>query len=121
MKSKSDFDLFFDLNFTSLNQTGFEAWFAEMAACVYGVDFEIIKAGGQKGDKKSDGRRLSTETIFQCYAPESPAQFASNAAAKIADSFPDVVSFWPGMKVWHFVHNNSGGLPTSASGKPIQK
>ncbi|MER8971426.1 MULTISPECIES: ABC-three component system protein [unclassified Mesorhizobium] len=117
MKNKSDFDLFFDLNFNSLNQTGFEQWFATMAACVYGGDFELIKAGGPKGDKKSDGRRLSTETIFQCYAPESPAKFASNAATKMADSFPEVVKFWPTMKVWHFVHNNDAGLPTSASDK----
>ncbi len=117
MKNKSDFDLFFDLNFSSLNQTDFEKWFAEMAQCVFGTDFELIKAGGVKGDKKSDGRRLSTETIFQCYAPESPATFATNAAGKISNSFPEVVKFWPKMKVWHFVHNNDGGLPTSASDK----
>lgn len=107
--------MFFDYNFSSLNQTGFEEWFAAMAECAYGENFELIKAGGSKGDKKSDGRHLSTETIFQCYAPESPAKFASNAAAKIADSFPEVVKFWPTMKVWRFVHNNPGGLPTSAS------
>ncbi|CAN7714933.1 hypothetical protein LJR251_005880 [Rhizobium rhizogenes] len=117
MKNKSDFDLFFDLNFSSLNQTDFERWFATMAGCVYGQDFELVKAGGLKGDKKSDGRRVSTETIFQCYAPESPAKFASNAAGKIADSFPDVFTFWPKLKVWHFVHNNGAGLPTSASDK----
>lgn len=115
MKNKSDFDLFFDLNFKSLNQTDFEKWFAAMAECVHGSDFELIKAGGRNGDKKSDGRRVSTETIFQCYAPESPAKFASKAAAKISDSFPSVVGFWPSMKGWHFVHNNDGGMPTSAS------
>jgi hypothetical protein len=117
MKNKSDFDLFFDLNFSALNQTDFEKWFAAMAECVYGQDFEFVKAGGTKGDKKSDGRRISTETIFQCYAPESPAKFASNAARKIEDSFPDVFTFWPTLKVWHFVHNNGDGLPTSASDK----
>jgi hypothetical protein len=117
MKNKSDFDLFFDLNFKSLNQTDFEKWFAAMAECVNGRDFELIKAGGTKGDKKSDGRRLSTETIYQCYAPESPSKFASNAATKISDSFPDVIGFWPNMKEWFFVHNNDGGLPASASDK----
>jgi hypothetical protein len=117
MKNKSDFDLFFDLNFKSLNQTNFEKWFAALAECVFGSDFELIKAGGTSGDKKSDGRRISTETIYQCYAPESPAKFASNAATKISDSFPTVIGFWPKIKVWHFVHNNDGGLPPTASDK----
>ncbi|MBX4935187.1 ABC-three component system protein [Rhizobium bangladeshense] len=117
MKKKSDFDLFFDFNFKDLNQTEFEKWFADLAACVFGMDFELVKAGGKSGDKKSDGRRVSIETIYQCYAPESPAKFASNAATKIADSFPEVLSFWPKMKAWVFVHNNRDGVPTSASDK----
>jgi hypothetical protein len=35
----------------------------------------------------------------------------------MADSFPEVITFWPTMKVWHFVHNNDRGLPTLASDK----
>jgi len=86
-----------------------------MAAAVLGSDFELIKAGGKKGDKKSDGRCISTETIYQCYAPESPKTFASNAADKIKDSFPEVTTFWPNLEHWIFVHNNLDGIPTSAS------
>jgi hypothetical protein len=112
---KSDFDLHFNLAFGTLNQSRFEAWFAELAGCVYGTDFELIKAGGRQGDKKSDGRRISTETVFQCYAPESPATFASRAKAKIEDSFPEVFKFWPDLKVWMFVHNNCEGVPTAIS------
>lgn len=112
---KSDFDLYFDFAFKTNNQTKFEEWFAAMAACVYSTDFELIKAGGHHGDKKSDGRRISTETIYQCYAPESPKAFADKAPAKIADSFPEVTTYWPGLKEWVFVHNNTEGLPTSAS------
>ena len=112
---KSDFDIYFDLAFATNNQTRFERWFVDMAACVFGLDFESIKAGGVKGDKKSDGRRISTETIYQCYAPESPKTFAEEAKTKILDSFPEVTKYWPDVKEWVFVHNNVGGLPPSAS------
>jgi len=115
--NKADFDIYFDNAFGTLNQTKFEEWFANMAACVFGLDFELIKAGGRYGDKKSDGRRISTETIYQCFAPESPKSFADKAATKIQDSFPEVTEFWPNLKEWIFVHNNADGLPSSASDK----
>ncbi|WOI12890.1 ABC-three component system protein [Thalassospira lucentensis] len=113
--NKADFNQYFDLAFSKYNQTEFEEWFAKMAACVYGTDFEVIKAGGKHGDKKSDGRLISQETVFQCYAPESSSTFAQNAKTKILDSFPDVTKFWPKLKKWVLVHNNEAGLPTSAS------
>jgi hypothetical protein len=112
---KSDFDIYFSNAFATMNQTKFEGWFASMASRVYGTDFELIKAGGKNGDKKSDGRRVSTETVFQCYAPESPATFAAKAKSKIVDSFPEVLAYWPNLKEWVFVHNNVDGLPTAAS------
>lgn len=114
---KIDFDIHFDNAFATLSQTRFEDWFARMASRVYGTDFELIKAGGRHGDKKSDGRRISTETIFQCYAPESSKTFAEKAKAKIADSFPEVLNYWPNLSEWVLVHNNVEGLPTSASDK----
>ncbi|AZY95549.1 hypothetical protein EOJ32_17260 (plasmid) [Paracoccus sp. Arc7-R13] len=114
---KTDFDIHFDHAFATVNQSRFEDWFARMASRIYGTDFELIKAGGKNGDKKSDGRRISTETIFQCYAPESPKTFAERAKAKISDSFPMVKNYWPDLKEWIFVHNNIEGLPTSASDK----
>jgi hypothetical protein len=114
---KSDFNIHFDNAFTSKNQSRFEDWFAAMACRVFGADFELIKAGGRHGDKKSDGRRISTETVFQCYAPESPATFTAKAKDKIADSFPEVLEYWPNLKEWVFVHNSEAGLPTTASDK----
>lgn len=101
--------------FATLSQSKFESWFASLATRVYGTNFELIKAGGRNGDKKSDGRIISSETIFQCYAPESTSKFASNAASKISDSFPEVIEYWPNLKEWVFVHNNPDGIPTSAS------
>jgi hypothetical protein len=115
MKTKAAFDTFFDLQFATAKKTDFEKWFAHLAACVFGSDFELIKAGGVHGDKKSDGRHIPTETIYQSFAPESPATFAKEAAGKIEDSFPDVTTYWPHMKEWVFVHNNEDGIPTSAS------
>jgi len=113
--NKTDFDVHFGLAFATNDQTKFEDWFVEMAACVFGLDFELIKAGGHDGDKKSDGRRISTETVFQCYAPESPRTFAEKAKSKIHDSFPEVTTYWPNLKEWVLVHNNADGLPTTAS------
>jgi len=54
---------------------------------------------------------------WNSYAPESPRTFAEKSKAKIADSFPEVVDFWPNLRKWVFVHNNVDGLPTSASDK----
>lgn len=113
--NKADFNDYFDRMFDTSNQKRFEAWFSDLAACVWGNDFEPIKAGGQHGDKKSDGRRISTETVFQCYAPESQSTFAAKAVAKIQDSFPDVLVYWPNLKEWVFVHNNSEGITASVS------
>lgn len=114
---KTDFDIHFDNSFATMNQTKFEGWFAAMACRVFGTDFELIKAGGQHGDKKSDGWRISTKTVYQCYAPESASTFAAKATAKISDSFPEVLQYWPDLKEWVFVHNNEGGVSTAASDK----
>lgn len=113
--NKPDFNRFFDQKFYTCKKDDFEKWFAELAACVWGNDFELIKAGGKDGDKKSDGRRISTETVYQSYAPESPATFASKAVAKVHDSFPEVLEYWPKLSEWVFIHNNDGGIPTSLS------
>lgn len=113
--TRSKFEPFFELNFVGCKKTEFEDWFARLAECAFVDDFELIKAGGKHGDKKSDGRRISTETVYQCYAPESSTTFAANAAAKILDSFPEVLHYWPNLREWVFVHNNEDGIPTTAS------
>ena len=112
---KSDFNDAFEHAYANSNQGEFETWFRAMMECVHKGDFEVIKAGGKHGDKKSDGRIISEETVFQCYAPESPATFAKNAPGKIKDSFPKIFDYWPDLKVWVLVHNNAGGIGTTAS------
>ena len=115
MMQKSDFNSAFEHMYSNCNQNEFEAWFRAMMECIHKGDFEFIKSGGRHGDKKSDGRIISGETVFQCYAPESPATFAKYAPGKIKDSFPQVLNYWPNLKAWVFVHNNAGGIGTSAS------
>ena len=117
---RTDFDIHFDNSFATMKQSKFESWFASMATRVYGTDFELVKAGGQHGDKKSDGWRISTKTVYQCYAPESPSTFATKAKAKISDSFPEVIQYWPDMKEWVFVHNNAEGISPAVSDKLIE-
>ncbi|QQA42579.1 ABC-three component system protein [Pelagovum pacificum] len=112
---KADFDEYFDRMFETCNQTRFEDWFAELAHCAWGTDFETIKAGGKHGDKKSDGRHRPTETIYQCYAPESASTFSKNSIGKVNDSFPEVINYWPKLKRWVLVHNNNAGIPTKLS------
>lgn len=113
--NKSDFNVHFDLAFQSKKTTEFEKWFTSMAQRVYGNDFELIKAGGRHGDKKSDGRLISSETIFQCYAPESSKTFAQDGPDKVRDSFPEILEYWPNIKKWIFIHNSSDGITTSIS------
>lgn len=115
--NKHDFNSDFDTAFQTKKMTEFEDWFCQMAELVWGLDFERVKSGGKYGDKKSDGRLISAERVFQSYAPESIATFAKNAPNKVADSFPDVTTYWRDLREWVFVHNNAGGITTSLSDK----
>lgn len=115
MLNKSRFDIYFQNSFLSKKGTEFEKWFCDMAERVYSTDFEKIKAGGSSGDKKSDGRLVSKELIFQCYAPESSSEFAKNSGSKMRDSFPEVLQYWPKLKKWIFIHNNDQGITSKSS------
>lgn len=113
--NKPDFNKYFDQKFDNASKTEFEDWFTMLAERVWSDDFETIKAGGRHGDKKCDGWRISTGTVFQCYGPESPATFAKVAPGKIGGSFPDVLSYWPNTVEWKLIHNNKGGVTGKVS------
>jgi|GEM_PF-2496336 len=115
--TKQQFNDFFDRRFKDAKGDDFEKWFVAMASYVWGDDFESIKAGGPYGDKKCDGHKISEEIIFQCYAPADSSTFTKKAANKMADSFPEVIRFWPNMKKWVLVHNNAGDLPAKVHNK----
>ncbi len=88
----------------------FEDWFVTLAGHAWGSDFEAARAHGNHGDWKCDGRRVSTGTIFQCYAPISTA--ARRVIEKIDSDLGGAVEKWPAfIKAWTFVHNDAGGLP----------
>ena len=109
-------DIFHKLHFrlAYLEKKGaeFENWFSDLAGHAFGTDFEPVKPHGNQGDRKCDGRQVSTGTIFQCYAPESPLN--NKAISKIDEDFNGAKANWTEfMKVWVFVHNNQGGVPVT--------
>ena len=92
----------------------FQDWFARLAARAFGLDFEAVRPYGNQGDLKCDGRRVSTRTIFQCYAPYQMKQAELNA--KIDEDFRGAYENWRGeMAQWVLVHNDGRGLPPSSS------
>lgn len=66
------FSLHFRNAYLEKKGSAFEEWFTKLAADAFGADFELVRACGGQGDWKCDGRQLSTATVFQCYAPETP-------------------------------------------------
>ncbi|MBN8242915.1 hypothetical protein JF546_07830 [Nitratireductor aquimarinus] len=104
----------FRIAFLMKKGTAFQDWFAELAGYAFGSDFEAVRPYGNQGDWKCDGRRLSSGTIFQCYAPESVSD--QNTIAKIDADLVGAVEKWPGfIKRWVFVHNDPRGVPPAVA------
>ena len=104
----------FKIAFLEKKGTEFQNLFANLAGHALGSDFEAIRSHGSQGDWKSDGRQLSTGTIFQCYAPETLTD--KKTINKINEDFAGALSHWgEKMKVWVFVHNRKGGVSPSVS------
>lgn len=104
------YQAWFRLAYAEKKGAEFEAWFADLASHALGSDFEPVAAHGSDGDFKCDGRRWSTRTIFQCYAPERLDQ--RRTIAKIDDDFRGALHHWHGwMQEWTLVHNRKNGLP----------
>ena len=104
------YQAWFRLAYSEKKGTEFEAWFADLASYALRGDFEAIAAHGRDGDFKCDGRRLSTKTIFQCYAPHRME--SRRTIAKVDSDFHGALDHWPGwMREWTLVHNRRQGLP----------
>lgn len=99
----------FRVAFLEKRGTEFQDWFVKLAGYAWGDDFEEVRPYGNVGDWKCDGWRISTGSVFQCYAPRDMS--ASEATAKVRADFGGAVSHWPRMRTWHFVHNDGEGLP----------
>ena len=94
--------------------TEFQDWFVRLAGYAFGPDFEAVRPYGSQGDLKCDGRRISTGTIFQCYAPYNHGDSELNK--KIDKDFHGAREHWSTwMSEWVLVHNDTRGLPPSSS------
>ena len=103
----------FRLTFRQKKGGDFQDWFAELAARAFGPDFEKVRPYGNRGDLKCDGRRVSTRTVFQCYAPYEMKEKLLNA--KVEQDFIGACEHWGAdMAEWTLVHNDDRGLPASS-------
>jgi hypothetical protein len=100
----------FRADFHSKKGTEFQDWFVRIAGFAFGPDFEAVRPYGSQGDLKCDGRRISSKSIFQCYAPYSMK--GGEVVAKINEDFHGARVHWAAeMREWIFVHNDGRGLP----------
>jgi hypothetical protein len=99
-----------------LEKTGtpFEDWFVEAARRAWGSDFEPIRTQGRHGDLKCDGRRVSSGTIYQCYAPLRVDR--QEIEKKVEVDFLGALAVWTDkMREWRIVLNDRAGLQAQAA------
>jgi len=103
----------FRLAFHTQKGTAFQDWFVRIAGYAFGADFEEVRPYGPYGDLKCDGRRISTGSVFQCYAPDAIKE--AELITKVDEDFHGARGHWTGkMNEWVFVHNDGRGLPPNA-------
>lgn len=103
----------FRLAFHTKRATAFQDWFVRLAGHAFGPDFEEVRPYGRSGDLKCDGRRISTGSVFQCYAPDAMKE--ADLIAKVDEDFHGARVHWAdSMQEWVFVHNDGRGLPPNA-------
>ena len=103
----------FRLAFHTKRREAFQDWFVLLAGYAFGADFEEVRPYGAHGDLKCDGRRVSTKSVFQCYAPDTMRE--PELIAKVDKDFHGARAHWNSeMAAWIFVHNDGRGLPPKA-------
>ncbi|RUX29314.1 hypothetical protein EOA23_13930 [Mesorhizobium sp. M2A.F.Ca.ET.042.01.1.1] len=103
----------FRLAFHTQRGTAFQDWFVRLAGHAFGADFEEVRPYGPYGDLKCDGRRISTQSVFQCYAPDAMRE--ADLIEKVDEDFHGARGHWSDdMQEWVFVHNDGRGLPPNA-------
>ena len=90
---KMFFDMHFRIAFLEKKNIEFEDWFAKLASHAHGSDFEEVRAYGNQGDWKCDGRLVSSGTVFQCYGPSTPTD--RKTISKIDKDFAGAKAKWP--------------------------
>jgi hypothetical protein len=103
----------FRLAFHTQKGTAFQDFFVRLAGHAFGADFEEVRPYGPQSDLKCDGRRASTKSVFQCYAPYFMKD--TDLVAKVDEDFHGARAHWAAeMGEWIFVHNDDRGLPPRA-------
>lgn len=103
----------FRLTFHTQRGAAFQDWFVRLAGYAFGADFEEVRPYGPYGDLKCDGRRISTKSVFQCYAPDAMKE--AELISKLDEDFHGARVHWnANMAEWVFVHNDGRGLPPNA-------
>lgn len=103
----------FRLAFHTQRGAAFQDWFVRLAGHAFGADFEEVRPYGPYGDLKCDGRRVSTKSVFQCYAPDAMKE--AELITKVDEDFHGARAHWNAdMAEWVFVHNDGRGLPPNA-------
>src|SRR3546814_21069919 len=82
----------FRLAFHTQRGTAFQDWFVRLAGHAFGADFEEVRPYGPYGDLKCDGRRVSTKSVFQCYAPAAMTE--AELIAKFHEAFHVASGLW---------------------------
>ena len=101
-------DVAFERDFARLRGDSFQNLFSSIMEKRYPGDFVRVKPWGSIGDRKNDGFLASSQTVYQCYAPNEPS--ASETVGKIYTDFAGAKTHWPQMKRWTFVHNAWDGV-----------
>lgn len=96
-------------------RTSFQDWIGAIMTRRFCDDFLRIRLS--KGDGGLDGYRLSTQTVYQVFAPREYT--AAEIAKKIRDDFAHAKATLAEkkleMKEWIFVHNDPDDLPHEAA------
>lgn len=101
-------EVVFERDFLKVHGDAFQDFFSNIMEKRHPGDFCRVRPWGKRGDEKNDGYRVSTDTLFQCYAPNDMTE--ADAVNKIATDFEGAKKHWPHMKEWIFVHNSRLGL-----------
>jgi hypothetical protein len=108
--SRAFYEVTFHLAFRSKSGTEFQDFFSSVMEVRFPGDFQRVKPGGPRGDRKCDGYLSSAQRLFQVYGPQTMR--ASETTRKIAEDFAGAEGHWRGqMLEWVFVHNQWRGLP----------
>ena len=94
--------------------TAFQEFFVEVGHLCWHPDFEGRRAQGSIVDRKCDGYRPSSATVFQCYGPRETKP--GPLCTKIAEDYEGAVGNHKStpIKNWVLVHNDWEELPTTA-------